>query len=68
LRATGTPLTFRGEKHSQKNRFVITYHARFQFDSRKSENNRLKHGVDFSEAQAMWEDPDRVEIPEKAPA
>jgi uncharacterized DUF497 family protein len=36
---------------------------RFEFDSRKSASNREKHGIDFAEAQALWEDPDRVEIP-----
>lgn len=36
---------------------------RFEFDSRKSESNREKHGIDFSGAQALWEDTDRVEIP-----
>ena len=24
-----------------------------------------KHGIDFVEAQALWEDPDRIEIPAK---
>jgi uncharacterized DUF497 family protein len=36
---------------------------RFEFDSRKSESNREKHGIDFPGAQALWEDPDRIEIP-----
>ena len=36
---------------------------RFEFDSRKSECNREKHGIDFAGAQVLWEDPDRVEIP-----
>ena len=35
----------------------------FEFDSRKSEVNKKKHGVDFSEAQALWDDPDVIEIP-----
>ena len=35
----------------------------FEFDSRKSEVNQKKHGVDFSEAQALWDDPDVIEIP-----
>jgi uncharacterized DUF497 family protein len=35
----------------------------FEFDSRKSNKNREKHGVDFIEAQLLWEDPDRVIIP-----
>jgi hypothetical protein len=36
---------------------------RFEFDSRKSERNREKHGIDFPGAQVLWEDPDRIEIP-----
>jgi uncharacterized protein len=36
---------------------------RFEFDSRKSASNRERHGIDFAGAQALWEDPDRVEIP-----
>jgi uncharacterized protein len=35
----------------------------FDFDPRKSEANKGKHGIDFVEAQALWDDPDRIEIP-----
>jgi uncharacterized DUF497 family protein len=35
----------------------------FEFDQRKSQRNKEKHGMDFVEAQALWEDPDRLEIP-----
>jgi uncharacterized DUF497 family protein len=35
----------------------------FEFDSRKSEINKKKHGIDFIEAQMLWDDPDRIEIP-----
>ncbi len=35
----------------------------FEFDLEKSRSNKQKHGVDFSEAQVLWEDPDLVEIP-----
>ena len=34
----------------------------FQFDERKSRVNKRKHGIDFVEAQAIWDDPDRIEI------
>ena len=37
----------------------------FEFDSRKSDDNRKKHGIDFIEAQALWKDPDLMEIPVK---
>ena len=35
----------------------------FEFDRRKSQTNKKKHGIDFVEAQALWDDPDRIEIP-----
>ncbi len=35
----------------------------FEFDLQKSDKNRDKHGIDFVEAQALWDDPDLVEIP-----
>ena len=37
----------------------------FEFDKRKSHANKKKHGIDFIEAQDLWEDPDRIEIPAK---
>ena len=37
----------------------------FEFDSTKSEANKRKHGIDFVAAQALWNDPDFVEIPAK---
>lgn len=38
---------------------------RFEFDKRKSESNKKKHGINFVEAQALWEDPDRIEVQAK---
>jgi uncharacterized DUF497 family protein len=35
----------------------------FVFGRRKSVSNRKKHGIDFVEAQRIWEDPARVEVP-----
>ena len=35
----------------------------FEFDPQKSEANKKKHGIDFYEAQALWDDPDLIEIP-----
>ena len=35
----------------------------FEFDKLKSERNKEKHGIDFVEAQLIWEDMDRIEIP-----
>ena len=34
----------------------------FEFDPQKSQSNKLKHGIDFEEAKALWNDPDAVEI------
>lgn len=39
------------------------YWVEFEFDPGKSEANQQKHGIDFTEAQALWQDPMRVEIP-----
>jgi uncharacterized protein len=36
-----------------------------EFDPDKSESNKRKHGIDFFEAQALWDDPDVIEIPVK---
>jgi len=35
----------------------------FEFDDVKSQANEAKHGIDFLEAQALWRDTRRVEIP-----
>ena len=37
----------------------------FEFDSKKSDDNKKKHGIDFYEVQALWDDPDLIEIPVK---
>jgi uncharacterized DUF497 family protein len=43
----------------------ILYTMNFEFDPAKSKTNREKHGIDFVEAQALWDDPDFLEIPAK---
>ncbi|MBN1790743.1 MAG: BrnT family toxin [Bacteroidales bacterium] len=35
----------------------------FEFDDKKSISNKAKHGIDFIEAQKLWNDPERIEIP-----
>ena len=35
----------------------------FEFDPKKSELNLAKHGIDFVEAQQLWNDPNLLEIP-----
>jgi uncharacterized protein len=37
----------------------------FEFDEEKSQTNAGKHGIDFVEAQALWSDPNLIEIPAK---
>jgi uncharacterized DUF497 family protein len=37
----------------------------FEFDPTKSKKNKEKHGLDFVQAQALWDDPDLLEIPAK---
>jgi len=37
--------------------------AVFEFDPHKSEANWKKHGIDFVEAQALWNDPNLMEVP-----
>jgi hypothetical protein len=35
----------------------------FEYDPVKSEANRAKHGIDFAEAQALWDDEERIVAP-----
>ena len=35
----------------------------FEFDEGKSRANREKHGIDFVQAQAIWNDSELIEIP-----
>ena len=35
----------------------------FEFDARKSQSYKAKHGIDFIEAQVLWDDADLLEIP-----
>ncbi len=37
----------------------------FDYDPHKSASNRKKHGIDFEEAQALWDDEEYLEIPAK---
>lgn len=37
----------------------------FEYDSQKSDTNREKHGIDFDEAQRLWDDELHIEIPAK---
>jgi len=37
----------------------------FQYDSSKSKDNLKKHGINFEDAQELWNDPDCIVIPVK---
>ena len=38
----------------------------FAFDPSKSATNLAKHGIDVARAQALWDDPERLEIPARS--
>ena len=42
-----------------------SFDIHFEYDAAKSQSNRLQHGIDFVEAQALWDDPMLLEIPAK---
>lgn len=44
-------------------RYKIYTTMGFEFDKKKSAANKAKHGIDFFEARALWDDPDVIEIP-----
>jgi uncharacterized protein len=35
---------------------------KFEFDLEKSKANHAKHGIDFVDAQRLWDDPDRLQV------
>ena len=35
----------------------------FEFDLEKNVGNKLERGIDFVETQALWDDPDLIEVP-----
>ena len=37
----------------------------FEYDPAKSASNLSKHGIDFDQAQALWDDPWMLEAPAK---
>ena len=43
----------------------MKYTKDFEFDPKKSDANKTKHGIDFIEAQELWCDIDYLEIPAK---
>ena len=39
---------------------------RFEFDPVKSQTNLSKHGIDFTQAQQLWDDPDLLQLQAKS--
>jgi uncharacterized DUF497 family protein len=39
----------------------------FEFDPQKSQTNKAKHGIDFDEAQALWQSENYVEYDVDSP-
>jgi hypothetical protein len=39
----------------------------FEFDRAKSQANLKKHGMDFEQAQMLWQDAEGLEVPSKYP-
>lgn len=56
-------LRFGGEKFDNGIIRVYKLLMEFDFDPRKIESNKAKHGIDFTDAQKLWDDPARVIIP-----
>jgi hypothetical protein len=38
----------------------------FEYDPTKSHTNKEKHGIDFEDAQLLWQDGDRIEFPARS--
>jgi len=38
---------------------------KFEYNLEKSQANKVKHGIDFEEAQALWGDELRLNVPSK---
>lgn len=46
-------------------RYILYTVISFEFDERQSAANRAKHGIDFIDAQLLWQDPELLEVPAK---
>ena len=47
-------------------RYIFYTNMTFDYDPNKSASNKIKHGMDFDEAQVLWNDPNRLIIPAKS--
>ena len=43
--------------------YWYSFYTVFEFDETKSRGNAVKHGIDFVQAQELWNDPYLIEIP-----
>lgn len=39
---------------------------RYEYDPHKSQTNKVKHGLDFEEAQKLWDDPNAIRLPARS--
>lgn len=44
-------------------RYIFYSEMDFEYDPAKSRANQAKHGIDFAQAEPLWDDPDLLEIP-----
>ena len=42
------------------------YTVEFEYNGKKSVSNKKKHGIDFIEAQKLWEDDDKIIFPARS--
>jgi uncharacterized protein len=51
--------------HLAPKRYSLYTVTNFEFHKTKSQKNLLKHGIDFVDAQLLWNDPRLLEVPAK---
>jgi hypothetical protein len=59
-----TPRDLSPERQQWYNSYTVP--LEFAFDPEKSTGNKAKHGIDFIEAQEIWTDVDRLEVPARS--
>jgi hypothetical protein len=68
IRRADGPGQVTGDIRGQENVYLIPLRYRyytlteFEYDQNKSEHNHAKLGLDFEQAQVLWNDPKRVEF------
>src|SRR5262245_61035231 len=64
--ATADPVAMPVEPPQLAKSGIISIPLRFEYDVGKSDSNKAKHGIDFEEGQAIWQDDERLEIPARS--